>query len=98
MATRDGASAQPTFFCASYDVWRRPVVGAESCGPCPSMFPFELVLRDLFVDNGERRALPPSYDVPYSDDADIRAQCTYLLRIVVERKGSKLGLWKLPKK
>jgi hypothetical protein len=62
------------------------------------MFPFETVLPEVFSDNGQRRALPPTYDNPSSEARDMRAQCNYFLWVVVERKGSKLALWKLPKK
>jgi hypothetical protein len=62
------------------------------------MFPFEAVLPEGFWDNGQRRALPPTYDNPCSEARDIQAQFNYLLWVVVERKGSKLALWKLPKK
>lgn len=63
------------------------------------MFPFDAVMPEGFMDNGQRRALPPTYDNPLSGaTTDIRAQCQYVLSIVVERKGSKLTLWKPPKK
>jgi hypothetical protein len=63
------------------------------------MFPFRVELPEGFADNGTIRALPPTYDNPLSGaTTDIRAQCHYSLSVVVERKGSKLALWKLPKK
>lgn len=96
MASPEGAGANPTFFCVSYDVWRRSE--EDGSAPCPSMFPFETVLPEVFSDNGQRRALPPTYDNPSSEARDMRAQCNYFLWVVVERKGSKLALWKLPKK
>jgi hypothetical protein len=63
------------------------------------MFPFKTVLPEGFTDNGQTRALPPTYDNPLSGaTTDIRAKCQYLLSVVVERRGSKFALWKLPKK
>jgi hypothetical protein len=96
LATPEGAVADPTFFTMTHDVWRR--TDEDGSGPCPSMFPFETVLPDVFSDNGHRRPLPPTYDNPTSAATDIGAQCRYLLRVIVERKGSKLAIWKLPKK
>ena len=96
LSSPEGGAANSTFFSVSYDVWRR--TAEDGSGPSPSMFPFEAVLPEAFADNGQRRALPPSYDNPASEATDIRAQCRYFLWIVVERKGSKLGLWKQPKK
>ncbi|KAI9508746.1 hypothetical protein F5148DRAFT_842205 [Russula earlei] len=107
LASPEGSSADSMFFGVGHDLWstRRSRRSADddaddsSAESCPSMFPFEIVLPDTFTDNGGRRSyLPPSFDVPYSDAADIRAQCNYLLRVVVERKGHKLSLWKLHKK
>lgn len=63
------------------------------------MFPFKIVMPEGFTDNGQPRALPPTYDNPLSGaTTDIRAHCQYFLSVVVERKGSKFALWKLPKK
>ena len=62
------------------------------------MLPFEIVLPEVFMDKGQRRMLPPTFDIPYSDVVDIRTQCKYLLQVVVERKASKLALWKFPKR
>jgi len=61
------------------------------------MFPFETVLPEVFTDNGLRRALPPTYDNPPSDTTDIRAQCSYLPWVIVERKGNILHFENSPK-
>jgi hypothetical protein len=89
LSSPKGAVAEPTFFSVSYDVWRRTEEGGS--GPLPSMFPFETVLPEVFADNRQRCALPPTYNIPASDATDIRAH--YLLWVVVEHKGSKLALW-----
>jgi hypothetical protein len=96
LGSPEGAVADPTFFSVSYDVWRR--TAEDGSKPSPSMFPFEAVLPEAFADNGQRRALPPSYDNPTAETTDLRAQCRYTLWIYVERKGSKLALWKAPKR
>ena len=96
MAKSDGAVADLTFFSMLQDVWRRTDAGGR--GTCPSTLPFETMLPNVFVDNGERRALPPTYNHPLSEADDVRAQCRYFLWVVVERKGSKFALWKHPKK
>jgi hypothetical protein len=62
------------------------------------MFQFETVLPEVFTENGQRRALPPTYDNPPSDATDIRAQCSYLPRVIIERKGKKLHFENSPKK
>jgi hypothetical protein len=100
LANPDGQTADPTFFSVSYDVWSKSGEEEEyGCSLCPSMFPFKAVLPEGFTDNGRARALPPTYDNPLSGaTTDIRAQCQYFLSVVVERRGSKLALWKLPKK
>ncbi|KAH9969730.1 hypothetical protein BC827DRAFT_1257562 [Russula dissimulans] len=98
LASPEGASTDVTFFGISDELWTRPPDDVDS-DTCPSMFGFEIVLPEMFTDERQRRSfLPPSFDVPYSDAADIRAQCSYQLRVVVERKGSRLSLWKLSKK
>jgi hypothetical protein len=96
LGSPEGGVADLTFFSVSYDVWRR--AEEDGSAPSPSMFPFETVLPEVFADNGQRRAFPPSYDNPASEATDVRAQCGYFLSVVVERKGSKLALWKSPKK
>ncbi|KAN0123524.1 hypothetical protein V8E52_002856 [Russula decolorans] len=97
LASPDGRAANPTFFSVSYDVWRRSDEDGRSL--CPSMFPFKTVLPEGFTDNGQARALPPTYDNPLSGaTTDIRARCQYSLSVVVERRGRKLALWKPPKK
>ena len=93
LASLEGGSADHSFFHAYYDVWR-----SSGGGMCPSMFPFEFVLSDMFTDNGRLRPLPPTYDIVYTDAMDIRVQCSYLIKVIVERRGSKLALWKFPKK
>jgi len=72
-------------------------VGRIDGGVCPSIFPFEFVLPEAFIENGQRRALPPTYDLR-SDLSSIRAQCNYNMKVIVKRKGGKLGLWKPQKK
>ena len=62
------------------------------------MFPFEIVLPETFTEREQSRALPPSYEIGYPYAPDIRAKCSYLLRVVVQRRGSKLAVWKHPKK
>jgi hypothetical protein len=74
-----------------------PVGRIDCSGVCPSMFPFEFVLPEAFVDNGQRRALPPTYN-HRSDSTGIRAHCNYIMTVIVKRKGGKLGLWKPQKK
>ncbi|KAI0248603.1 hypothetical protein BJV78DRAFT_1131125 [Lactifluus subvellereus] len=94
LASLEGGSADYSFFHVSHDVWKSNGGG----GTCPSMFPFEFVLPDVFMDNGHLRPLPPTYDIAHTDSTDIRAQCSYLIKVIVQRKGSKLALWKPPKK
>ena len=97
LASPECASTDGTFFSAEYDIWKRSDEDADGAGPCPSMLPFEVVLPETFTDRGVRRALPPSYEIdPYV--ADIRVKFSYSIRVVVQRKGSKLAIWKLPKK
>jgi hypothetical protein len=97
LASPEGQSADPTFFSVSYDVWRRS--DEDGCSLCPSMLPFKTVLPEGFTDNGQTRALPPTYNNPFSGATkDIRAQCHYFLSVVVERRGTKLALWKPPKR
>jgi len=98
LASPECASTDGTFFSVSYDIWRRSDDDADGRGPCPSMFPFEIVLPEVFTDRGVRRALPPTYEIEYPYAADIRANCSYLLRVVLQRRGSKLAIWKHPKK
>ncbi len=74
-----------------------PLGGADISGVCPSILPFEFVLPEVCVDNGHMRALPPTYNFR-SDLSGIRAQCNYVMRVTVKRKGGKLGLWKSKKK
>jgi hypothetical protein len=93
LATPEDASAGTPFFHVSYDVWK-----SDGSGICPSMFPFELVLPEVFLDDGHIRPLPPTYDMTHSDAMDIGAQCSYLIRVIVQRKACKLALWKPPKK
>jgi hypothetical protein len=90
--------SETPFFSASYDLWKRSEDDPGGRGPCPSMFPFDIVLPETFTDKVGTRALPPTHDVVYPHAADIRAKCCYLLRVVVRRKGTKLPIWKLPKK
>jgi hypothetical protein len=92
LASPESGSTRGQFFHVAYSVWKSD--GSETC---PSMFPFEFVLPEVFTDNGHTRPLPPTYDIPHSEDADIRAQCGYLIRVIVERRASKLALWKPPK-
>lgn len=61
------------------------------------MFPFEFVLPEVILDSGQPRALPPTYNLR-SDLSGLRAQCNYVMKVIVTRKGCKLGLWKPPKK
>jgi hypothetical protein len=61
------------------------------------MFPFEFVLPEVFVDNGQSRPLPPTCSLR-SDLPGICAQCNYIMTVIVKRKGGKLGLWKPQKK
>lgn len=97
LATPGGQAADPTIFSVSFDVWRRS--DEDGYPLCPSMFPFKTVMPECFADNGNTRALPPTYNNPLSGaTTDIQAQCQYSLSVVVERRGSKLGLWKRPKK
>jgi len=99
LASPEGASVDVTFFVISDELWRRPPGDVVDSDGCPCMFGFEIVLPEMFTDERQRRSfLPPSFDVPYSDTADIRARCSYQLRVVAERKGSRLSLWKLSKK
>ncbi|KAF8500873.1 hypothetical protein F5888DRAFT_1677101 [Russula emetica] len=97
LGSPEGQAANPTFFSVSYDVWRRSDKDGRSL--CPSMFPFKTVMPEGFTDNGTTRALPPTYNNPLSGvTTDIRAKCQYHLSVVVERRGSKLAIWKLPKR
>lgn len=98
MASPECARVNGPFFSVEYDIWRRSDDDADGRGQCPSMFPFEIVLHEVFTDKGVRRTLPPSYEIEYPYTADIRASCSYLLRVVLQRRGSKLAIWKLPKK
>ncbi|KAI0304315.1 hypothetical protein B0F90DRAFT_1809172 [Multifurca ochricompacta] len=93
LADSEGARVMLTFLNISYDIWRN-----DGSGTCPTMFPFEFAMPEVFTDNGQRRPLPPTYSVPSSDASGIRAQCYYSLSVIVERRGSKLGLWKPHKK
>jgi hypothetical protein len=61
------------------------------------MSPFEFVLPEVFTDNGQRRILPPTYNLR-SELSGLRAQCNYVIKVIVSRKGCKLGLWKPKKK
>lgn len=99
LASPETGSADWTFFSVSYVVWRKTTDDDDGGGgTCPGMLPFEIVLPEVFMDKGQRRMLPPTFDIPYSDVVDIRTQCKYLLQVVVERKASKLALWKFPKR
>ena len=98
LASPGGQAADPTFFSVSYDVWERSDED-DGCSLCPSMFAFKVVLPEVFTDNGQPRALPPTYNNPLSGaTTDVRAQCQYSLSVHVDRRGSKLALWKHPKK
>lgn len=92
LADPHGASVNTSFVNMLYPVWR-----ADSSGACPTMFPFEFVLPELITDNGQRRALPPTYNLR-SELSGLRAQCNYVIKVIVTRKGCKLGLWKPKKK
>lgn len=92
LADPHGASVDSSFVSMFYPVGR-----IDGNGVCPSMFPFEFVLPEVFIDNVQRRALPPTYNL-HSDFSGTSAQCNYLLRVIVKRKGGKLALWKPPKK
>ena len=98
MASPEGASSETQFFSDSYDLWKPSEDDADGRGPCPSMFPFEIVLPEMFTDRGGTRPLPPTHDIVYPNASDIRAKCYYLLRVVVRRKGTKVPIWKLSKK
>jgi hypothetical protein len=98
LATPEGARIDGSFFSASYDIWTRSEDDVDGRGQCPGLFPLDVVLPETFKDKGASRPLPPSHDILYSNAADICAKCSYVLRVVVERRGSKLGIWKLPKK
>jgi hypothetical protein len=98
LANPECGSVDGPFFNVSYDIWGKSDDDADGRGSCPSIFPFEVVLPETFKERGVRRALPPSYEIEYPFATDIRAKCSYLLRVVVQRKGSKLAIWKLPKK
>ncbi len=74
-----------------------PIGRIDGSGVCPSIFPFEFVLPEVFTDNGQRRALPPTYNL-HSDLSGVRAQCDYVMKVIVKRKGGKLALWKPQKK
>ena len=74
-----------------------PVGRIDGSGVCPTMFPFEFVLPEAFIDNGQRRTLPPTYNLS-SDLSGVRARCNYVMKVIVKRKGGKLGLWKPKKK
>ena len=87
-----GASANTSLINMIYPVGR-----VDSSGVCPTMFPFEFVLPELIHDNGQTRALPPTYNLR-SDLSGLRAQCNYVMKVIVTRKGCKLGLWKPKKK
>ncbi|KAF8271979.1 hypothetical protein EI94DRAFT_1770120 [Lactarius quietus] len=92
LADPHGASVNTSFVNMLYPVGR-----VDPNGVCPSMFPFEFVLPEVFTDNGQRRALPPTYNLR-SELSGIHAQCNYVLKVIVKRKARKLGLWKLNKK
>ncbi|KAH9042012.1 hypothetical protein EDB85DRAFT_1857378 [Lactarius pseudohatsudake] len=92
LADPHGASTDTPFVNMLY-----PVVGIDGSRVCPSIFPFEFVLPEVFVDNGITRALPPTYNLR-SDLSGIRAQCDYVMKVVVKRKGGKLALWTPQKK
>ncbi|KAI0270001.1 hypothetical protein BC834DRAFT_864446 [Gloeopeniophorella convolvens] len=89
MAHSDGASIDFTFLSASSVAWK-----ADSNTACPTMFPFEMVLPESFMDNGSRRALPPSYSTAHAGMSDIFVQCSYSMTVCVARKGGKLTPWK----
>jgi hypothetical protein len=97
LASPECPSVDWTFINVSYDIWRRSD-DAEGPGPCPSTFPFEIALPETFTELGLSRALPPSYEIEYPQAVDIRAKCSYILRVVVQRRGSKLAIWKTLKK
>ncbi|KAI9465384.1 hypothetical protein BJY52DRAFT_1243651 [Lactarius psammicola] len=92
LADPHGSSVDTTFVNMFY-----PVGGIDGSGVCPSIFPFEFVLPEAFTDNGQRRALPPTYNLR-SDLSGVRAQCNYVMKVIVKRKGGKLALWKPQKK
>ena len=91
LADPHGASVNTSFVNMLYPVGR-----VDSSGVCPTMFPFEFVLPEVIIDNGQRRALPPTYNLR-SEISSLRAQCNYVMKVIVTRKGGKLSLWK-PKK
>ncbi|KAH9065307.1 hypothetical protein EDB87DRAFT_1672662 [Lactarius vividus] len=83
LADPHGASVDTPFVNMLYPVW-----GIDGSGVCPSIFPFEFVLPEVFADNGVRRALPPTYNLR-SDLSGIRVQCNYVMKVIVKRKGGK---------
>ncbi len=62
------------------------------------MFPFNIMLPEMFMNKVVRHVLPPTHDIVYPHTADIRAKYYYLLWVVIRRKGTKLPNWKLSKK
>jgi len=92
LADSHGAGVDTSFVNMLYPIWK-----PDRSSVCPSMFPFEFVLPEVFNDDRQRRALPPTYNLR-SDWSGIRAQCNYVMKVIVKRKSCKLGLWKPTKK
>lgn len=92
LADPHGARVDTSFVNMLHPIWRK-----NHSGVCPSMFPFEFVLPEVFIDNELRRALPPTYNLR-SELSGISVRCNYVMKVVVKRKGCKLGLWKPTKK
>ncbi|OJA17761.1 hypothetical protein AZE42_04867 [Rhizopogon vesiculosus] len=70
-----GTTLTTTIVSTSYSLWN-----SSSTEPCPKTLPFMTFFPSTFVESGQSRPLPPSFE-----NKSERATCSYTLSVIVSR-------------